>query len=248
MSQEFRGINDFYFVKKNTQEKEAQPVDTEEESAAQDKESPEVKLIEGKWLPGDEGFQFNKKCIAQIKAEFLKETNRKKVTIDTFVEFDGEEEDLGQQVEAFLDDECVGEAEVTLFYGEKYSDAIRENPGATCTYKFIAHHSACEKDVESALLEMPAGNKVNFRITIQIDPDDEDSQDDTIKLFSTDDAKTYDSTLTIKDDKVPGDNKLTLEFTELDENLAYTLEVNPGNEGNLYYLFENKTLEEIANG
>ncbi len=155
MAKEWRGINDFYFVKGNTQEQEAQPVDTEEDSATEEEESPEVKLIEGKWLPGGKGFQFNKKCIAQVKAEFLKKTSRKKVTIDTFVEFDGEEEDLCQQVEAFLDDDGIGETEVTLFYGEKYSDAIRENPDATCAYKFIAHHNTCEKDIESELLEMP---------------------------------------------------------------------------------------------
>ncbi len=249
MPQKWRGINDFYFVKGKTKEQEAQPVDTEEDSAAEEEEeSTEVKLIEGKWLPGDEGFQFNKECIAHVKAEFLKKTSRKKVTLSTFVEFEGEEEDLCQQVEVFLDDGGIGETKVTLFYGEKYGKAIRENPGATCNYKFKAHHNTCAKDIESELLEMPTGNKVNFRITLQIDPDDENSQDDTIRLFSTDDAKTYGKTLTIKDDKVPGDNCLTLEFTELNENPAYTLEVNPGNQGNIYFLFENKTLEEITNG
>ena len=168
MAKEWRGINDFYFVKGKKEEKQAEPVDTEEDTATEEEDSPEVKLIEGKWLPGDEGFQFNKKCKAQVKAEFLKETNRKKVTIDTFVEFEGEKEDLGQQVEAFLEDNGIGEAEVTLFYGEKYSEAIRENPGATCTYKFIAHHNTCKKDIESELLEMPQAEKLIGGVCVHI--------------------------------------------------------------------------------
>ena len=114
-----------------------------------------VQLQEGKWLPGDDGFQFNKKCFLQVKGRYLKETTCKKVTFDTFIEFEGEEEDLCQQVEAFLNDECVAEAEVMLFYGGKYSEAIHDNPDARCTYKFKAHNNACKSDVESELLEMP---------------------------------------------------------------------------------------------
>ncbi len=152
---EWRGINDFYFVRKKAEEKEPEPVDINEESSADEKEEPEVKLLEGKWLPSEDGFQFNKKCIAQVKAEFLKETIRKRVIIDTFVEYEGETEDLGQQVEASLDNEGIGEAEITLFYGDKYSEVLRSDPSAICHYKFKAHHNACEKDIESEKLEMP---------------------------------------------------------------------------------------------
>ena len=247
MPPQWHGINDLYFVKGKSEEKKGKPVDTEVETASEEEQSPEVKLIEGKWLPGNEGFQFNKKCNAQVKAKFLKETNRKKVTIDTFVEFEGEEEDLGQQVEAFLEDDGIGEAEVTLFYGEKYSNTIRENPGAICHYKFKAHHNACKKDIESELLEMPTSKKSTIRIRLNVDPEDESTQDDTFRLFSTDEPCSYDKTHTIKDDKIPGDDYLDLEYTDLKEGLSYTLEVNPGNEGKIYYCFEDKTYEELTN-
>ena len=212
-------------------------------------DAKEVRLVKGTWLPGDEGFAFNKKCKAQVELEFLKETSRKKLQLKTFVEYDGEDEDLGQVVDAFANDEGIAEAEVMLYYGEKYSNALGEKPDAKCNYKFTATHPKGTGELESELLEMPhkEKNKANFRITLLIDPEDEDSQDDTIRLFSTDDAKTYDTTLTVKDDKVAGDNCLTLEYTDLDENLAYTLEINPGNEGVTYYLFENQKLEELTN-
>ncbi len=48
MSKKWRGINDFYFVKGKTEEKQGEPVYTEEDTATEEEESPEVKLIEGK--------------------------------------------------------------------------------------------------------------------------------------------------------------------------------------------------------
>ncbi len=220
----------------------------EEEEAPQPAETDEVQLLEGTWHEGEDGFQFNKKCKVRVKAKFLKKTSRKKVTIDTYVEFDGELEDLGQQVEAFLNDDGIAETEVMLFYGDKYSNALQQNPDAKCRYNFKAKHCAAKKELESEKLEMPASHKANLIITLQINPDDEDSQDDTIRLFSAGNEQKYDTTLTVKEDKIPDDDCLTLEFSDLNKNLSYTLEINPGNKENIYYMFENKTLEEITNG
>ena len=46
--------------------------------SAENKENHEVELVRGTWLEGKEGFQFNKKCIVQVKAEYLKKTNRRR--------------------------------------------------------------------------------------------------------------------------------------------------------------------------
>lgn len=157
----WRNINDLYFrIPKVDKRKNVVEISDEEEYVAEEEERPQVKLLEGKWLPGEDGFQFNKKCILQVKGEYLEETPRKKVTFDTFVEFDGEEENLCQQVEAYLNDDCIAEAEAMLFYGEKYSQAMRDNPDAKCYYKFKAHNNACRNDVESELLEMPTALKL----------------------------------------------------------------------------------------
>ncbi len=118
-------------------------------------EKNEIELIRGTWLEGDDGFQFNTKCKVRIEAKLLKVTSRKKISIDTFVDYNGEIENLGQQVEGFLDDKGVAEVEVILFYGEKYSKAIEENHEAVCCYTFKAKSSVAKDELESEALKMP---------------------------------------------------------------------------------------------
>lgn len=115
----------------------------------------DVELKSCKWIPGNGGFQFNKQCKIQIIGKFLKPTSVKKVIIDTFVIYDGDEEDLGQQVEAYLDEDGIAEAEVVLYYGEAYANALTDNPEAKCSYKFRASNRKCKKDIESDLLDLP---------------------------------------------------------------------------------------------
>ena len=153
---EWRNINDMYWRSPQSRESEAQPVDVAEDEPVQEEKGDEVKLIEGKWLPGEKGYQFNEKCKIQVKAEFLKDTTSTKVSMSTFVVYNGEEEDLKQQVEANIKKETgIAEAEVTLFYGEKYYEDYSEDPSVKCEYKFTAHSNVCKNDVESELLEMP---------------------------------------------------------------------------------------------
>ena len=99
------------------------------------------------------------------------------------------------------------------------------------------------RDLVSRRCGIGVNSIISFRINLPIDPNDEDSQDDTYRLFSTDNSNTYDKTLTIKDDKIDNDNSLTLEFTEVDNSLNYSLEVDLGAEGKVYYPFEDKHLE-----
>ncbi len=147
---------------------------TSSESSSDDQTNNEkteyvVEFQEGKWLPGEEGFAFNKKCRLQVKGKYLKKTSRKKVTFDTFVLYNNKEENLYQQVEGFLNDECVAEAEAMLFYGDKYYDALESNPDAKCYYKFKAHNNVCKNDIESELLEMPQIQKeILGKIVIQL--------------------------------------------------------------------------------
>ncbi len=142
-SDNWHNINDFYWHDEsddnNDQSQESSYFDKEDEDELEQneprKEEAEVKLISGKWLPGQEGFQFNKKCIAQVKAKMLKKTLRKRVILDVFVIYDGEEEDLKYKVDLFLEDDGLGEAEVMLFYGEKYYSSLENNPDATCKHE-----------------------------------------------------------------------------------------------------------------
>jgi hypothetical protein len=209
------------------------------------KDEQEVKLVSAEWEEGPEGFQFNKKCNVKISAEFLKETIRKKVTCQLFVVFDGQEEDLSHTVDADLDDDGCAKAEVTLYYGNAYYNALQENPDATCQYKVKVAHSTAKAELESAHLEMPKGQKKSIVVRLNIKPEAPESQDDTFRLFSDDAEMTYDKTLTVKDDKKPGDNYLDLEFEGIDETLSYSLEINLGAQGSVYHLFQNKSFQNL---
>jgi hypothetical protein len=52
----------------------------------------------------------------------------------------------------------------------------------------------------------------------------------------------------VKDDKKTGNETLELEFPDLDSTLSYTLEVDHGGEGHVYYMFEDKKVKELGNG
>ncbi len=158
MSKEWRGINNFYFVRPGKQkdtDPESVDIDSiDEKPASQEKDEPEVRLSDGAFHEGADGFVFNKKCKIRTKVENLKETQRTKVTFNTFVVTDGEEEDLGQQVEGFVKD-GYAEAEMMLYYGDKFSEKLRSDPTTKCEYIFKASHSNGKNIVTSKPLKMP---------------------------------------------------------------------------------------------
>ena len=78
-------------------------------------------------------------------------------------------------------------------------------------------------------------------IQLDINPDEAASKDDKFTLYSTDEAKTYSQEKTIKDDKVDGDEYVDLKFTDLKPDLSYSLEVDPGEDGEPYYVFEDRS-------
>jgi hypothetical protein len=92
---------------------------------------------------------------------------------------------------------------------------------------------------------MPQAEKKSLFFRLAIDPEAEESRNDAFRLFSTDDARTYDKTLTVDDDKKQGDNYLDLEFEEIDETLSYTLEVDPGTESEKYCVIENTPFKKL---
>ncbi len=155
MSKEWRNINDMYYREVEKEEPEAKPVETEEEAPVE-KDEPEIRLVKGVWVSDDEELDFNKDCTAKIEATFLKETTKKKVTVDAFVIFKNKEEDLGQKKDVVLKDDGTGEVPISLFYGEKYKQAIEENPDDNlCHYIFKVNGENCSEELESEKLEMP---------------------------------------------------------------------------------------------
>ena len=77
-------------------------------------------------------------------------------------------------------------------------------------------------------------------LTLGIDPDNPGTEDDKYSLYSPADRSKYSKTLTPKDDAVPGDSAITLEFGELPDDLSvpFFLEIDPGAEGEPFLLFQ----------
>jgi hypothetical protein len=82
-----------------------------------------------------------------------------------------------------------------------------------------------------------------IHVRMMIDPAEASSFDDTFTLKSSDGS--YEKQLTVADDIVPGDAFVDLIFDNLKSNLNYTLEVNPGAEGDAYKVFEDVPFKEI---
>ena len=254
MTTEWHDINDpGYFCRppRSDQQSQAPTLQTETEGTKKKNDEPEVKLLSASWVAGTEGFQFNKKCKLQVKAEFLTQTIRKRVSISTYVVFNNEEEDLRQTVSAMIDDNGIAEAELTLYYGETFHAALCDDPAVTCEYKAVASHPKGVKEITSEILPMPQAKKAGgaaLRIRVEADTAAAETFDDLFRLYSTEPEKSYDVTLTVKDDMTPGDKSIDLEFTGLNPDLNYTLEIDPGKEGASFHLFENVPYAELTNG
>lgn len=141
---------------KSEKSKSPEPVEEPAPAAPVKKEEPEIRLIKGAWISNDEELDFNKECTAKIEAKYLKETKRRKITLDAFVEFQGEEENLNQTKDITLNDNGFAETTISLFYGEKYKEAIEKDPDdSLCYYIFRANGENCTEELESEKLEMP---------------------------------------------------------------------------------------------
>jgi hypothetical protein len=159
MPESWHDINDPGFFKPKREEpNRAKPVEYEAGGRVEPGQGPEVRLIIATWEPGPDGFQFNKKCLLKIKAEFLKETFRKKLTCSLFAIYEGTEYDLNHQADAQLEDDGTATAQLTLYYADAYYHALQDDPAVTCQYMAKVTHPTATGDLESALLDMPNGD------------------------------------------------------------------------------------------
>lgn len=88
-----------------------------------------------------------------------------------------------------------------------------------------------------------------LRIQLDFDPEDPETYDDKIILLGGDDPDkpVYEQTKTIEDDAEKGDDVLDLVYTGLDPALSYWLRVDPGAEGDPYFVFENIAYDDLDN-
>ena len=82
-----------------------------------------------------------------------------------------------------------------------------------------------------------------LHVRLGIDPVRAESKDDKFRLYSADGK--YDKVMTIKDDKVDGDGFVDLVYENLKVSQKYTLEIDPGAQGEKYNLFEEVPYREL---
>jgi peptidoglycan hydrolase-like protein with peptidoglycan-binding domain len=103
---------------------------------------------------------------------------------------------------------------------------------------------AVKKEAEKG--RMVEGEKgKTLEINLEIDPYLGSTLDDKYTLYSTDGK--YRKTLIIKDDKIDGDDIITLKFDDIFTDLLYTLEIDSGAEGDKYNVFEDIPYDELIN-
>lgn len=113
------------------------------------------------------------------------------------------------------------------------------------TGKAAARKPATQMPAKQAAAESEnATIRKSLLVDLQIDPTKASALDDSFTLYSTDGS--YKQTKTVKDDKEPGDKKITLEFTDLVDGKLYTLEIDLGSDGMKYDLFTAVPFADIA--
>jgi hypothetical protein len=161
--------------------------------------------------------------------------------------------------EALWDDNILGVVSVPLFITNKamaqwlyllesldytLKNNIKPEAEQAAVTDSMANQPASQQE-SAAPKQEKKKEKGSFHIRLNIDPNDKDSADDTYTLFSTDEAKTYNKALTVKDDQVPGDSYTDLKFTDLDKALSYSMEIDLGADGHSYLTFENTPYGEL---
>jgi hypothetical protein len=206
---------------KLTQQQKIAPVEFIADTIiAKEEPEKEVKLSCPKFLEGDEGFKFNKKCRAQVTVDYLKETFRKKVTFSLFSEYKGKIQDMHHEVIGY-EESGLAEAEITLYYNDEHYSDYYYDQSIQVDYFFKATHPTA-KEIESPRLTMP--NPTEIDETGSLPDFDPGKKDDNLDLYD--------------DYPIPeGENE---------EEMAGSLpDFDPGNkESNIPDLFDNYPIPE----
>lgn len=87
---------------------------------------------------------------------------------------------------------------------------------------------------------------ITLKVRLAIDPNDSKSRDDQFILHALKGSADQQIVKTIKDDKVPGDKTVDLVYEHLWRDHRYTLEVDPGAEGEPYIVFKDTALQQLV--
>lgn len=238
--------------RKDFEGKEENPVEDLSEMVFTEK--LEIKFTSGKFEETKDGFGFDKKG----KVTFTFSANRKpdhrenKIYAKLYALLGGKVEDLCQTNEGRLVNDGNWSTEFKLIKPKSYENELKNEPETEVKYYVVIENAyAVNSNFESEKITIPKMDYETLFIQLDIDPNEEVSADDKFTLLSSDNAATYRQEKTVKDDQVYDNQFVDLRFTGIDPELAYSLEINPGKEGEPYLLFENQTfamLRELSEG
>jgi len=224
------------FSRSKEEEVESKLVTGVEDNSSDEEPEDEVKIISAEWIPGAKGFQYNEQCFVDVTAEYLVETNRAQIKGNLFGIYDGVEMDMGLTVSGYIDvTTMIARISIPKLYfiNNDHYAAWQGNKCVSCQYVLKGiNHTLGANTIDSPVLDMPNGEtaeRKTLSIKLKVNPDDPDSQNFKFILYSTDDARSYEQVKTVSDDAVKNNDTTELLFTDLDENLTYTLELDAGN-------------------
>ncbi len=165
---DFAGSGSSSQSKKNEQYVEEDLAEASSQTTTQDdeQEQSEVKLSEGEFIQGENGFGFLYDCKIKVKVEYKKGNSSKFVKFKLFSKYNDQEFDHQYQVEGTEKD---GYSEATvpkLFYDENYYNDASKPPDAKCYYFFKASHPECKEEHVSEDLEMPYAVMIDGKVQI----------------------------------------------------------------------------------
>lgn len=241
------------FSRSQEEEKGHAPVTGVEDTTPDEEPEDEVRIVSAKWVPGAKGFQYNEQCFVDVTAEYLVETNRARITGNLFGIYDGIEVDMGFTASGCIDDTTMI-ARISIpklyFINNDHYAAWQADKSVPCQYvlKGITHTLGANK-IDSPVLDMPNDDTAEpktFSVKLNLNPGDPDCQKFKFTLYSTDEDKSYEQVKTVSDDAVKNNDTTELLFTDLDENLTYTLELDAGDENPPKVLLGNRAYGKWA--
>ena len=121
-----------------------------------------LRLSDGVFLPGPEGFKFLKECKVKVKVELPPDMKNASITFKLFSLYNDGKEDIEydhkHQVSVDTKDGYAEAVIKQLFYDENYVNDKDKAPDAKCKYFFMASHPRAEEEKKSEYLEMPQEN------------------------------------------------------------------------------------------
>ena len=241
------------FSRSKEEEVESKRVTGVEDSSPDEEPDDEVRIVSAEWVPGSKGFQYNEQCFVDVTAEYLVETNRARITGNLFGIYDGVEVDMGLTASGCIDDTTMI-ARISIpklyFINNDHYAAWQADKSVSCQYVLKGiNHTLGANTIDSPILDMPndeTAERKTFIITLDFNPNDPDYQKIKFTLYSTDDERSYEQVKIVSDDAVPNNDTTELLFTDLDENLTYTLEKDAGNGNPPTIMFRNRAYGKWA--